>query len=41
MKVDLVVATTIFLCVTGPENEDFGEIRIYGISDRTARFWEL
>ena len=41
MKVDLVVATTIFLCVTAPENEDVGEIRIFGISDRPARFWEV
>ena len=39
--IDLVVATTVFLCVTAPENEDVGEIGIHGISDRTARFWEL
>ena len=41
MKVDLVVANTIFVCVTAPENEDVGEIRVLGISDRPARFWEL
>ena len=41
MKVDLVVANTIFVCVTAPENEDVGEIRVLGISDRPARFWEV
>ena len=41
MKVDLVVATTIFLCVTAPENEDVGETKVFGISDRSARFWEV
>ena len=41
MKVDLVVANTIFVCVTAPENEDVGEINVLGISDRSARFWEL
>ena len=41
MKVDLVVANTIFVYVTAPENEDVGEIKVLGISDRPARFWEL
>ena len=34
MKVDLVVANR-------SENEDVGEIRVFGISDRSARFWEV
>jgi len=41
MKVDLVVANTIFFCVTAPENEDVGQIRVFVISDRPARFWEV
>ena len=38
MKVDLVVANTIFVCVTAPENEDVGEIRIFGISAGACHF---
>ena len=41
MKVDLVVANTIFVCVTAPENEDVGQIRVFMIPDRPARFWEV
>ena len=41
MKVELVVANTLFVCVTALENEDVGEIKVLGISDRPARFWEV